>query len=292
MTAADPSPRILRLPRRGRLLVATDLHGNLQDFRRLRDLFEAARQTTGGAAHLLFTGDLIHGPDYSLPDWPDFMGSYYEDHSGPLLDEFIALQAAFPGQVHALLGNHEHSHIGGPHTPKFWPDETRHFEEVVGPARAARYRALFAGFPLVAITGCGVAVTHAAPNLVIDGAHAIESLRYDGYEQMRLDQLDQMPPLGRLLWARRCPKAVARAFLTALSGSEGPALHLVVFGHEVVNDGFNRVGDEQLVLSSSFGLRNAHKHYLELDLAGSYRSTADLVLGRELLALYAGEPSG
>lgn len=286
MTASDLSPRVLRLPRRGRLLVATDLHGNLGDFRRLRELFERAHEQAQGEAQLLLTGDLIHGPNYSSADWPDFMGSYYEDQSGALLDEFLVLQQRFPGQVHSLLGNHEHSHIGGPHTPKFWLDETQHFEDTVGPERAARYRAAFLQFPLVARADCGVAVAHAAPNVVIDGAAALDSLPYDGYEQMRLDQVEAMPPLGRLLWARRAPKAVARAFLRALSGEEGPPLQLAVFGHEVVNEGYSRVGDEQLVLSSSFGLHDAHKHYLELDLAGSYRTTAALEVGRELLPLY------
>ncbi|MBK8479856.1 MAG: metallophosphoesterase [Proteobacteria bacterium] len=292
MMPVAPSARVLRLPRQGALLVGTDLHGNLGDFRRLQALFEVAQRRSAGAAQLLFTGDLIHGPNFSRRDWPEFMGSYYEDQSAQLLDALIALQRRYPGQVHSLLGNHEHSHIGGPHTPKFWSDETKHFEDTVGPLRAARYRALLEGFPLVAVTRCGVALTHAAPNVVIDGAATLEALSYAGHEQMRFDEVDAMPALGRLLWARRCPRPVGQAFLRALSDPDGPPLRLVVFGHEVVNRGFHPVSDEQLVLSTSFGLQDASKHYLELDLAGSYRTTADLRLGHELLPLYGATHSG
>ena len=35
--------------------------------------------------HLLFTGDLIHGPHIDPEDWPDFLGEYYRDASGDLM---------------------------------------------------------------------------------------------------------------------------------------------------------------------------------------------------------------
>ena len=42
MIGGGSSPRLLRLPERGRLLLCTDLHGNLRDFQRMRALFEQA----------------------------------------------------------------------------------------------------------------------------------------------------------------------------------------------------------------------------------------------------------
>ena len=54
--------RVLRLPDSGRLLVCTDLQGCMRDFDRMVELFEQALLDYEGDAHLLFTGDLIHGP--------------------------------------------------------------------------------------------------------------------------------------------------------------------------------------------------------------------------------------
>src|SRR5262245_40135040 len=65
--------RVLRLPDHGRLLVCTDLQGCLRDFRRMVDLFDEARARHRGDAHLMFTGDLIHGPHLEEDEWPDFL---------------------------------------------------------------------------------------------------------------------------------------------------------------------------------------------------------------------------
>src|SRR5215470_8830619 len=154
---------ILRLPARGRLLVATDLQGHLRDFERLADLLAAAVVETDGDAHLLLTGDLIHGPRYAEDVWPDFLGDYYHDDSPAVIDGFISLRQRYPGRVHALLGNHEHAHIGGPHTAKFAEDEVAALNEVLGDAGAARLREILIELPLVALAPCGLVFTHGAP---------------------------------------------------------------------------------------------------------------------------------
>ena len=70
--------RVLRLPDHGRLLVCTDLQGCLRDFHRIVEIFDEVDAATGDA-HLLFTGDLIHGPHLDERDWPDFLGEFYRD---------------------------------------------------------------------------------------------------------------------------------------------------------------------------------------------------------------------
>jgi hypothetical protein len=276
--------RLLRLPFKGQLLICTDLHGNLQDFQRMKELF-FEHQRRGEDPFLLFTGDLIHGPNCEPEEWPEYLGHHYFDESGALIEEFLQLQSEFPTKVACLLGNHEHSHIGGPHTPKFWPDETMYFEQTIGPKRAARYNRLFYSLPTVAISCCGVAVTHAAPNTVISGPQEVEDLRYEGFERLEIFSMSELPVLGALLWSRHCPSTTARSFLDAL-GQGGSGLDLVVFGHEIVSEGFERIGDEQLLLSTSFGVRMENKYYLKLDLSHRYRSSQDLQVGRELLRLY------
>jgi hypothetical protein len=284
MIGGGSSPRLLRLPERGRLLLCTDLHGNLRDFQRMRALFEQAHDA-GQQPYLLFSGDLIHGPSCEPEEWPSYLGTYFRDESDVIVDEFMELQRHYPRQVACLLGNHEHSHVGGPHTPKFWPDETLHFEQAVGARLARRYRKLFKSFATVAQGRCGVVVTHAAPNAEIEAPADIEAIRYDGFEELPIATLDEMPLLGRLLWSRTCPAETARGFLSALGGPEMD-LGMVVFGHEITADGYERIGDEQLLLSTSFGIPDSHKFYLSVDLGSRYRSTKDLRVGHELLRLY------
>lgn len=275
--------RLLRLPQKGRLLICTDLHGNLRDFRRMRDLFMEADQR-GEQPFLLFTGDLIHGPNCEEEEWPEYLGSYFPDESPKIVEGFIQLKKQYPDRVACLLGNHEHSHVGGPHTPKFWPDETLHFEQTVGIRLAKRYQKLFMTFPAVAVASCGVVVTHAAPHAEISGPEDIANLNYQGFEWIQINAIEQLPLLGRLLWSRSCPPDVARRFLAAL-GKGGQPLNLVVFGHEIESEGFRRIGDEQLLLSTSFGVPNEKKTYLSLDLSSSYASTTDLREGVELIKL-------
>jgi hypothetical protein len=115
--------RVIRLPDKGRLLVCTDLQGCMRDFQRMVHVFEQALIQYQGDAHLIITGDLIHGPHIDPEDWPDFLGEYYRDQSGEVMIAYAGLAAQYPGRVHALLGNHEHGHVGGPHTAKFAADE-------------------------------------------------------------------------------------------------------------------------------------------------------------------------
>ncbi len=65
-----PTSKLLKLPDRGWLLVASDLHGNLRDFLTIVALFER-RQREDSGGYLLFLGDLVHGPYLPLEEWED-----------------------------------------------------------------------------------------------------------------------------------------------------------------------------------------------------------------------------
>jgi hypothetical protein len=271
---------ILRLPSRGRLLVATDLQGHLRDFERMADLFRAAMVESDGDAHLLFTGDLIHGPDYAPEEWPEVLGDYYRDASPALVDAFLALRSRFPGRVHALLGNHEHAHVGGPHTAKFSADEVTALEDQLGAAGALRLREILLDLPLVAIAPCGLVFTHAAPAATVSSVEDILGAPLCGHERAALAQVFDIPVVGPLLWARWAAPDVARRFLAAMGGKVG------IYGHDVVREGFERVGREQIVFSTSFGLLDSRKVYLDLDLARPVADAYDVREHKEILLLY------
>jgi calcineurin-like phosphoesterase family protein len=272
--------RVLRLPDHGRLLVCTDLQGCLRDFHRMVEIFEDALHAHHGNAHVLFTGDLIHGPHIDPEDWPDFLGEYYRDASGDVMIAYAGLAAQYPGRVHALLGNHEHGHIGGPHTAKFAADEVALLEQILGPAGTARMRGIIHTFALAAITKCGAVFTHGAPAAQIDSIADLEAADLSGaHYASPLDVLDT-PVVGKVLWARSATEAEARRFLKATGGT------LSIYGHDVIPEGFEVVGDEQMVVSTSFGLFDTNKVYVSLDLGARYRNIHDLRIGHEILPLY------
>jgi hypothetical protein len=271
---------ILHLPDHGRMIVCTDLQGCLRDFEQIVDVFLRARDDSSGDAHLLFTGDLVHGPHIDRKDWPDFLGEYYRDQSGDLMKQFSRLRTTYPGRVHAIIGNHEHGHIGGPHTAKFAMDEVELLESHMGPDAAAWLRNLLRELPLVAVAPCGAVFTHGAPAAEIDSRAEVESAVLDDLAFDSPIDIFDIPVIGPLLWARSAPTDVARRFLRAMSGT------ISIYGHDVIPEGFECVGDEQIVVSTSFGVSDRKKVYLNLDLAAKYRTVYDLRIGHEILPLY------
>jgi len=267
----------LRLPAHGTLVIGTDLQGHLRDFEQLHRRFVAL----GPDAQLVLTGDLVHGPDEdTASQWPDFLGSPYRDESPALIEAFSRAQREAPGRVHCLMGNHDHAHLGGPVTSKFHPDEAAHLEARLGVEGTARWRELAGGFPLVVIAPCGVVMTHAAPGLALEDPGQLEGIPWDQYRGDSIDTFFRRPILGPLLWARSASDEAVGKFLRALGGT------VAVFGHDVVREGFARDGVQQLCVSTSFGLFDEHKVFVQVDLAARYADAAALRKGVELLKLY------
>ncbi|MBP6630057.1 MAG: metallophosphoesterase [Kofleriaceae bacterium] len=272
--------RVLRLPNHGRLIVCTDLQGCMRDYERIVEVFHAALAAHDGDAHLLFTGDLIHGPYLEPDEWPAFLGEFYRDASGEVVDQLMALSARHPGRVHALLGNHEHGHVGGPHTAKFAMDEVILLETLLGEEATRRLHAAIATFALAAVAPCGVVFTHAAPAAQIKSIKDVEQADLSGRGLASPLEVLDTPVVGKILWARSADVASARRFVKAMGAT------VSVYGHDVVPEGFERIGDEQLCVSTSFGVVDPNKVYLNLDLASRYRTAAELRVGREILPLY------
>jgi hypothetical protein len=252
----------------------------MRDYQRIVEIFESVRGLYGDSVHLLFTGDLIHGPHLEEDEWPDFLGEFYRDASGEVIDAWVELAAKYPGRVHALIGNHEHGHIGGPHTAKFAADEVILLENILGPAGTEKLREVVATFALAAIAPCGAVFTHGAPAAQIASVKDVEAADLSGRQfASPLDVLDT-PIVGKILWARSADTSVARRFLKAMGGT------ISIYGHDVIPEGFERVGDEQIVVSTSFGVFDTHKVFLHLDLAARYKTVHDLRVGIEILPLY------
>lgn len=276
--------RVARLPAQGVLLIATDLQGNLGDYEALLAV-QARERAAGRDAILALCGDLVHGPSPDLHEpgaWPHYLGTPYHDRSAELILHFERYTREH--RAFSVLGNHEHAHIGGPVVPKFYDDEAAVLDAALGDARA-HVHAFLRTFPLIAVAPCGVVLTHGAPRATEPDLDAFEKLTYDGYRAVPLDRMYARSTVGALLWARGATAAQARALLAATS-LDGAPNAFVAYGHDVVHQGYEVVGDEQICVSTSFGLDDTRKVYLRLDLARRYRSARDLREGEEILPLY------
>lgn len=286
--------KVVELPTEGTLIVSSDLHGNMRDYLRIKELFE---QTDN--SYLLILGDLIHGPFFDVDNWPPELGSFYYDESEALIDDFQDLQAQHPGRVISLLGNHEHAHIGGTTTYKFrhptisQPRNGRRGVEeqegildiILGEEKAKTYADYFRSFPLVATSAAGLVFTHCSPQL--SKPISLEEIAATNYINLRemntAERKDHL--LTRMLWSRDTTTAEASRFLEGIS-DDNQDHYVIVFGHTPARQGYQLSPPNQLLLSTSYFMFDEHKTYLKIDLSGNYTSTEDFSEGEELRRLY------
>jgi len=260
--------RVVELPDRGRLIVGTDLQGNLADFERLVEHFVRAHEEHPDGAFLVVTGDLVHGPEIPEQHWPEYLGTYFHADSAAVLDRAQALATRFPGRVHYLLGNHEHAHIGGPVVSKFFANEALRLEKLMGAARTEEVRTWFANWPLVAYApSAGLLMVHGAPNAAIRSVRDIEDVSLEGRGDGSVDEV-----AAELLWARTASTERARSFLRAIH----PALTVAVYGHDVAREGYAIDREPLLCLSTSFGCHDGDKLFLDWDLSRSAQSAEEV----------------
>jgi len=270
-----PRSRHRILPDRGTLLVGADLHGNLEDFERLRTLLLAGQNT-----HLALLGDLVHGPS---PATREFLSEPYDfdDRSFEVVEGAIALQELHPDRVHLVLGNHDHGHVGGPRTGRFYPDEVEHLERDLTPQQRQLVHDLFAHALLLIVAPCGVVMTHGSPDDSLQDLNQLDRLSLVPQENEPADAR----VLESWLQAYGQPGEVTARLLATLSSCTGLDLSLLVHGHDKDEEGYFVEGGNQ-VCPVIFGAPRRNKRYLRLDLAARYRSPDDLRDGVEICRLY------
>lgn len=180
-----------------------------------------------------------------------------------------------------MLGNHDHGHVGGPHTSKFYPDEVEALEATLSPAQIQRLRGLFASALLAVVAPCGLLLCHGSPDESLVDVAALDAIPLE---------LREASPEGRgvlrtLLTSYGQSDATARQMLGQVSRAGGWDLQVVVHGHDRDERGFFHEGTTQ-VCPVLFGAPRAAKRYLQIDLGARYRQASDLRDGIELRHLY------
>jgi hypothetical protein len=276
--------RVRILPNHGQLLVSTDLHGNREDFDRLLALYVRMRDTAGkegrdpNTVHWALLGDLVHGPSPAARE-RDPVRFGYIDESAFLVEALIELRERWPDNVHLLLGNHDHGHIGGPHTAKFFSDEVVMLERRMHPREIDRMHGLFVDAFLALAAPCGLLLCHGSPD-----------------DQLAsLDELAIIDPMDEPMLTRR---GILRSLLTSYGqlgdttdrmlkqiSRPGLELRVVVHGHDVDLDGWYTAHGNQ-ACPVLFGAPPAKRRYLVIDLAARYERAEALREGCEVRYLY------
>jgi hypothetical protein len=272
--------RVRILPDHGRLLISTDLHGNREDFERLRAVFVEQRQAADQphTIHWALLGDLVHGPsERARARDPERLG--YFDESPWLVEAVIELREQFPDNVHLILGNHDHGHIGGPHTHKFHDDEVVALEQRMSADAIARMHALFGEALLAVAAPCGLLLCHGSPDEQLDSLATLAAI--DPHDEPDLARRSMLRSLLTSYGQRGETTAV---LLRQLSSPE-LELRVVVHGHDVDLDGWYVEHGNQ-ACPVLFGAPPARRRYLLVDLGARYQRAEDLREGVEVLRLY------
>jgi len=232
------------------LLVVTDLHGNLTDFKVYLKIWE---EDYGRSSPIVFTGDFIHS-----------MG--YEDGSVEILETIRSYYKRYKN-FHLLIGNHEWSHITGIDVYKGGVNQSLSFEKLLMEKfgddwmeKLESYTRFFKKLPFAVKTKNRVFISHAGPSRHIKGLDDIINIKGDGY---------QAPAVYEMLWNRYGSylEEDIDEFLRRVD------CNAMIVGHTPV-DGFQLIGN-QIILSSSYSA--GRKAYINLDLNAKIENAQDLV---------------
>lgn len=241
---------LVRLSCKGKAIIGTDLHGNLDDFNKL---IKAWEDISPKKNHLVLTGDFIHA-----------MGRD-DDRSLDILDKIMDCRKY--KNFHLLLGNHEWATIIHISVYKGGLNQSLNFNELLKNKfgdewndKLEEYTTFFQQLPVAVRTDNGVFISHAGPPEGVKSLDEIMDLTSQGY-------FDNDKLYG-LLWNRYhdyCKDDVDN-FLKVVD------CQAMIVGHTPVN-GYKLIGN-QLIVSSSYTM--GKKAYVELDLEREIHGGLDL----------------
>ncbi len=225
----------MHVPAGDEVLIAGDLHGNVENFRRLLHVADLARQPR---RHLVVQ-ELVHGP-FRYPGGGD--------KSHQLLDLIAALKCQSPTRVHYLLGNHELSQWQNQWIGKGEADQNQLFragvDEAYGPraeAVYAAYLALFAAADLAVCTANRVLMSHSLPSTKYLSGFNWKALER---EELRPEDMTAGGSVHALVWGRDLRREHVEDFLKKVDAD------LLITGHIPCNQGYLAPNDRQVILDA------------------------------------------
>jgi len=243
--------KLIKLPLKGKALIITDLHGNLEDYNRYMEIWKEFKDKNN---HLILTGDFIHS-------------CYQIDGSLEIID---SVKNHFENEknFHILLGNHEWAQITGESVYKGFSNQTQDFIDLIqkkyennADNKMKSYINFFKKLAIAIKTENKVLVSHAGPSQHLKSEDDIKNISENDYSHNLV--------LYEMLWSRNmeCSRNYLDPFLKHLNCNAS------IVGHTPVN-GVELHGN-QLIVSSSFGM--GRKAYIELDLKEEINTGGDLL---------------
>jgi hypothetical protein len=227
--------RVIRLEATAEVMVAGDLHGNVDNFRRILQVADLAKHP---ARHLVLQ-EVVHGP-FQYPDGGD--------KSHQLLDLVAALKCQFPEKVHFLIGNHELSQGTRRRIAKNDVDLNELFRQGVASAYGSKadevyhaYEQLIAVAPLAVRTPNRVFISHSLPSAINQTPHFLAAL-----EKSENAEADLLPGgcVHSLVWGRDVSEENAARFLKLVDAD------WLITGHIPCDRGFDLPNSFQIILDS------------------------------------------
>jgi hypothetical protein len=227
--------RLTNLTNAREVLIAGDLHGNVENFRLL--LKRAALEANPGR-HLVLQ-EVVHGR---------FFYPQGGDKSHQLLDLTAALKCQYPDRVHFLLGNHELAQWNNQLIGKAEFDLNALFKQGVQSAYGARaddiyaaYLDFFAAADLAIRTNNRIFLSHSLPS-------AKRAEKFDPADLERDELRPEDVALGgsvhALVWGRDTRLQTVAYFLKKIDAD------LLITGHIPCEKGFETPSERHLILDS------------------------------------------
>jgi serine/threonine-protein phosphatase PP1 catalytic subunit len=243
--------KLIELPDYGRLIVVTDLHGNLDDYEAYLDLWDE----NDSDCHIIFTGDLIHGLDMDT------------DGSVEIVEDAMAKSRRY-SNFHTLLGNHEWAHITHNEIYKSGEDLLMNFKNLIAFRKGfiepslTEYIKFFKTMPYFAKTANGLFISHSGPSAKVRDIEGFNHIFVWEYSS---------PILYDFLWNRFTKvsdytREDVRRFLDIVGSKYMIVGHCPVESYEIFGD--------QMIVSSSFNTKV--KTYLDIDLSSEINSMKDV----------------
>ena len=256
------------------------MHGNRDDFDALRARFETLLAEDADT-HWILAGDLVHGPDDATRSLGHALYGY-NDASVVLVREVSALKQKHPERVHVVLGNHDHGHVGGPHTSKFYPDEVHALESGMGAEDKRALYTLFGEALLAVALPCGALVCHGSPDETLERLSDLDTIALEsGKNEPYRERV-----LASILRSYGQPEARTEKLLAKLSAHLPFRLTFVAHGHDKDENGIFWEGKNQ-VCPVLFGAYRAERRCLLLDLSARYEDGRAVREGSEVLRVHA-----
>lgn len=243
---------LVELPKKGKVLIVTDLHGNLEDYKSFMNIWQDFESPDN---HIIITGDFIQN-------------SSENDKSIEILDSIVN-NFENNDNFHVLLGNHEWSIVSGSAVFKSGENLSVKFENLLKlkfedryQEKLESYREFFEKLPIAVRTGNRIFISHAGPSTSIQSIDDIINITCNGYLNNK--------KLFEILW-NRCgdySEKDVKSFLRKVG------CNAMIVGHTPVN-GTKLVCKNQLIVSSSYS--KGKKAYVELDLEKEIKKGKDLL---------------